>query len=613
MPQYKNYIVHGSENIADIAQREMGDESAWKLLVGINNLRYPYISDSPKEQFGKQLGQMIISANINQFDFSFTIPYTDLVKYKINDQYLRHGDTLFFYNYGTNGDIYYDVMYVDYIEFNGDRSITVYLQAEEITPPKYSMKEENLAFFSSTIYGWPVGAPLASTLSSLSPGRYYFVYSYVTRNGLETLPSPLGVYTQNQEFSSSGTVSSTTKYKPDFVNFTESLYSQNFRILLKSPSVFPDGVIGIKVYGGISYFDEIQAPFKPPVLSFLSKSTMTGISGKISQSTSLSDGTYSATVTLDSPNSNIQAGDSISQTSASAALMGTIGASSSVSSVSTDRIFFVRSLNKFTDGLITFTITKANNSLTFTKPNEYYAVSNSSFPINASNSSGSVHSSSTGGFAAMVNNWNKVPIGYKDSNGVVRSENILAKKGFSYAHKSGSTVYFFDPPNALSLKVLKSGDILLIPTETPNAVGSIGTFAQTQEINSYGKDIYIDPEGEISFLGNNSRDIKTVEGRLNVAQALQNRLTTYIGQMSTQPNFGNEGLFKLGSSFSRATLNKIEQGCRNCVLSDSRVSEISSISVGFDYNSSAVTVSNFSIVLSDIGQTITLDPLQIKS
>ena len=161
-------------------------------------------------------------------------------------------------------------------------------------------------------------------------------------------------------------------------------------------------------------------------------------------------------------------------------------------------------------------------------------------------------------------------------------------------------------------RVLKTGDVLKIPVLSSDNYGLINTYANESANSAFGTDIALNEYGYISFSGNSSRDILTVSGRKNVLQSLNNRLTTYIGQMSLQPDFGNGALSRIGSAYSQSLLSSVETLCANCVLSDPRVSKIKSISVSFNSESSAISVQNFSIELKDVGSVINLNPLAIK-
>lgn len=488
MANYKNYVVHSSETLSEIAYRELGHESAVKDLVSINRLRYPYISDNPRHQFGKELASFSLLEPANSGSSNIKIPRSYIINDAIRESFLYPGNYVYFSSFADNGDVIHDAMeierYYPYEEI-ADGSLlipegTLEFATEKIAAPQFSMNQSGLVFISKpTLSTWPstyyldtqVGSSGLVELLPTVAGYYYFAYTFVAENGKETPCSPFQSFFE----------ASTGKYKPEYLHITSQNILDGYRIVIKSPSSFPGGVKSIRAYA--AYSDpNISSAETPPNLTFKKE---------------------------------------------------------------------------------------------FFAANEFLVVS-----------------SVSAGQSPPITNF--------------------AKTGLNFSYKVGSKISFFEPPNTLPSSVLKTGDILRIPVTSSDSYGLINTFSSESFLNPFGTDIALDEYGYISFTGNYSRDILTVTGRKNVLQALNNRLKTYVGQMSLQPEFGNLALGRIGSSFSISILSTVEAMCVNCVLSDPRVSSVKSIEVSFDTKNSAISVGNFSIELKTVGSVINLSPFAIN-
>mgnify|MGYP003328823512 CR=1 FL=1 len=483
MPEYKDYVVNGIETISEIAQKQLGYTNAISDLILINKLRYPYISDNPKDQLGKEIARIPLSQSISFGDHGFSIPLSDLSSANVTTQQINSGDVLFFSENYLNGDMIHDLMYVESVLLNlPNNSIEITFDTEKISAPLYSMQEYGLVFIAnrnSTTgnYAWPTELNLQSSIPAniSDSGRYYFSYSYVDYSGNETFSSPIKIFFD--PLSSS--------YKPEFLSLTTEDIINGYQFIIRSPSVFPTGVDKVNVY--ISKFDLTSAaPSSTPTQSL---------------------------------------------------------------------------------------------QFTFDAPNMYKEISSLVFSTQT-----------------IVQN---------------RAQYSLARIGITHSYKTGSYFGLYAPLNSLNTKVLKSGDILKIPTSRTSTSSTIGTFASDSFTNTYGIDIMLDDYGQISFSGQNSNDLTTVKGVFNVKQALNNRLQTYVGQITTQPRYGNLALGKLGSKFSNSNLTKVQRMCVECVMSDPRVKNVKSVDVQYDFNSGSIIVSNFSIELMQIGSTISLSPVTI--
>jgi phage baseplate assembly protein W len=191
----------------------------------------------------------------------------------------------------------------------------------------------------------------------------------------------------------------------------------------------------------------------------------------------------------------------------------------------------------------------------------------------------------------------------------VKSE--LSTSGISFNYPTSSIVTIHDDPAESYTYVLKTGDILRIPTENSQAISSIGTFATDSPTDSLGADILIDIVGQISFDGQGGNDISVSSGYNNVRQSLRSRLSTPYGSLILQPEYGNKALNSLGSAYSLNLLEEIRLLCTECAYDDPRVLAVTSINVSYDKDSSAIFVSNFEIQTTVNESVINIEPLSI--
>lgn len=57
MPEYRYYAVSQGETLQQIARVTLGDAERWIELAALNNLRYPYISEDPRDLLGYSLSE----------------------------------------------------------------------------------------------------------------------------------------------------------------------------------------------------------------------------------------------------------------------------------------------------------------------------------------------------------------------------------------------------------------------------------------------------------------------------------------------------------------------------------------------------------------------------
>lgn len=190
----------------------------------------------------------------------------------------------------------------------------------------------------------------------------------------------------------------------------------------------------------------------------------------------------------------------------------------------------------------------------------------------------------------------------------------VSKTGIKNYYSSKTIARVYEKPGTLTTYVLKSGDILKIPSNDTSSSSLIGTMmrpsASEKFISSLGKDISLDDKGQISFLGYNA-DLSTVEGLDNLKQALGNRLITEAGQLSLQPDYGNSVISYIGSKYSLNIIQKVSLEIINCLMRDPRVLSIATIDVFYDSATSALIASNIAVQISYNGSLLDLNPIKI--
>jgi len=191
---------------------------------------------------------------------------------------------------------------------------------------------------------------------------------------------------------------------------------------------------------------------------------------------------------------------------------------------------------------------------------------------------------------------------------------VVSKTGIKNYYSAQTMVRVYEKPGTITKYVLKSGDILKIPSNDTSSSSLIGTTAQNsiseKFISSLGKDLYLDEKGQVSFLGYNS-DLSTVEGLDNLKQALSNRLLTEAGQLSLQPDYGNSVLSYVGSKYSLNIIQKVSLEIINCLMKDPRVLSIATIDVSYDPATTALIANNIAVQISYNGSLLDLNPIKI--
>lgn len=225
MSTYKNYVIRQSDTLETIAQRQLGDASAWPSLISLNKLRYPYISDDIKDQYGTPHAEVMLPSSIAAGNISINLKtYVD--SGVIPEALLNSKSIFFVRRYDGNGNYLHDALTID----------TYYPTSYAIKQPNntYQSVTAGTVVFDALTLDSPTILALqyVSTVNggSLASRTYYVKYTYVTHNG-ETMTSP-----DNLDPESGARIGITIP--------------QNTLLSVSSPVVWPDNVIGINVYVG---------------------------------------------------------------------------------------------------------------------------------------------------------------------------------------------------------------------------------------------------------------------------------------------------------------------------------------------------------------------------
>lgn len=485
MPTFTNYIVNSGDTLASIASKMLGSANRWTEFVAWNRLRYPYISDNPKDQLGILRGSFALESPL-AIGSNFTNITKSLVSSgALSVLSLRKGNKLFFTSYTNDGDIIHDTVSIRSYNSAGTAG-KIFFDFPRIAPPPVDPIVSEMAFIGTP----PAVNPEFSSnaIFSLTAGNYYVAYSYVNAVGVETAVSP---------FSSDIEVPSMRRT----LFLSQSAINRGETVIFNGPSVFPDGVKSINVY--------------------LSRKSDTLVSQEI-----------------------------------------------------TPVLYFQKNLTSvfptFIDGYVS--------------PSSYVAFRSYS--------------------TATLYEYPKID--------AISRDTLISTSGISFNYPTSTIVTIHDDPAESYTYVLKTGDILRIPTENSQAISSIGTFATDSPTDSLGADILIDIVGQISFNGQGGNDISVSSGYNNVRQSLRSRLSTPYGSLILQPEYGNKALNSLGSAYSLNLLEEIRLLCIECAYDDPRVLAVTSINVSYDKDSSAIFVSNFEIQTTANESVINIEPLSIN-
>lgn len=115
----------------------------------------------------------------------------------------------------------------------------------------------------------------------------------------------------------------------------------------------------------------------------------------------------------------------------------------------------------------------------------------------------------------------------------VQSE-VTFQEEFTFAFSTASVITIYNPSYSVLGRVLKPGDLILIPTSDTSAV-----FSQKQNplalAHIYGVDVGVNDQKQLTVT---EGDLTLVSGRFNLVQALKHRIETEKGELFFYPQFG---------------------------------------------------------------------------
>lgn len=210
-----------------------------------------------------------------------------------------------------------------------------------------------------------------------------------------------------------------------------------------------------------------------------------------------------------------------------------------------------------------------------------------------------------------VNNLNNVVILENDvitlsegdnfSSGVVKSISgnvITFQKTVAGDFDEGAIATVYVDQNNITTQVLRTGDTLLYPADSNNA--ALNNYSLV-----FGTDWKLDDNG---FLVRNSRDVDTVSGIDNLAQALKMRLQTAFGTLMQHLNYGNKLFLSLGEGSSPYFSGLAKHYTEEAAMQDERIQ--SAEVIDFAVNQDQMT---FKLKIIPLGSQDTIvQPISIK-
>ena len=621
---YISHTLSSLDTLASLADKYLGSASLWVQLASINALRAPFISDDAYDQLDPERARIPIPTDLPVGSTRLSFNYDDIISGKIPRHVLAPGSVLYIRKYLLNGDTAHDTIKIKRfhqfrdinafgevfpkgtVEFDTalvDNPVNDAISAGLIKRKVYfnGIWSENGSGPETTYYNagdllmdiinvpWMcvnAGAPgtwttisyerfgeISSSRMRNSPGptaaRYYVKYTWVGNNSTETVlhesvASPFASeYANSLPFAEIRNVQQRLSDQGTLIEYTYDLYPQSMDGL--------DDINGLQT-----------------TLISASAVELPRLTGKIGAGTArirkLND-TY-VTVAVTNPDVTALAANppvagyvrSITYSPSSYNAASTL--------ISSNEFMVFHAPSVWPDGVkgVAVYIGTSSNSLkrlstVLTSPSE------------------SIEESDTG--FVFVNDTSPPAIG-------------TAYKGIGNSYVAGTEISFHDNPEFSVSRVLKTGDIILVPNAKGTNAALQRSLYKDDPTDVWGKDILLDKSGQISFAGGSGTDIKAVYGRYNVVQALYNRLQTPYKSLSTQPGFGNLAANSVGSKYSLSILNDVQTGITQTILEDPRVFSVESIQVSYDKNVAALLVNNLTIKLSETGTVIGVTPIQIN-
>lgn len=306
MSFYKNYIVKQNDTLESIASKYLGSADRASSLIEINSLRFPYISNNPKDKLStahtdSQLNSILSSGSISINLSSY------LSSGQIKDQFLRPSYVFYISKLTASGSLVYDKVSIknyyptqqsilsdDGVSYTSVNAGTVIFDTPLISPPSTSVNADNLlsyaslGIFTGSISGTTLTVTnIISGVISIGMNIYYKINNSqstsnitIVANGTGT--GGTGTYTLSSSLAVLSTsmlaINSTTSSLPQrtyYVRYTytsihgetlasplllDSYYGTSLAynvpagnlLVFSSPSSWPSGATSVKVYVGTS-------------------------------------------------------------------------------------------------------------------------------------------------------------------------------------------------------------------------------------------------------------------------------------------------------------------------------------------------------------------------
>jgi len=632
---YLTHSLRSLDTLPLLAEKYLGASSRWSEIVSINKLRAPFISDDPYDQLNSERGHIFIGTDLQVGATRISFDNADIISGRIPHHVLKPGAVLFIKKYLANGDTAHDSIRIkSYFKFTNRDSLgdvapksTVEFDTPFIDYPRISAVQAGLikrkVYFSGiwsesgagdTGQYYNAGDLLVDTIyktwrctAAGSPGtwqritesdfgnistsrqrgnppqaaRYYVKYTWIGNNtvGLahdvlrESAPSPFSEsYSSFLEHAEIRNVTRVASTNGTFIEYTYDLYPQSMDGLFDASGV---------------------------QTMLLSASTVQGIyAGKIGAGTVKIRSVLNDHALVSVSNTNPGLLDS-NEGRPVAGFVRSIEYSPASyipesAFFSSNEFMIVAAPSVWPDGVKGVAVYVGNTSTSLLRLNAILT------------KPGEMIEEPDGGFSYAITS---VTAGY---TGYSPPTVGLAYQGISNAYTTGTKMSFHDNPDLSESRVLKTGDLVLVPNVKGVSSTQQRSLYKEDITDIWGKDIYLDKSGQVSFNGGSGLDLRGVTGRYNVVQALYNRLQTPYKSLSTQPGFGNLAANRIGSKYSPDLLGEVQAGIIETLLDDQRIFSVESISVSYSTETSAILVNNLTIKLSETGVVVNVTPLAIN-
>lgn len=145
---------------------------------------------------------------------------------------------------------------------------------------------------------------------------------------------------------------------------------------------------------------------------------------------------------------------------------------------------------------------------------------------------------------------------------------------FANSYLTGTPLYLFIRPKELATSVLRTGDVLHIPSLGGSSVIAAGS---EDFLDLLGTDIQLDSSGQVILTTNG--DLQLVSGVPNLVQALTLRLNTPVGTHVYDPAYGNQAFDHVGESTSTYFFNLVAALVARAIVADPRIDSVTDVDV----------------------------------